>query len=162
MGSSTSSKSKTISALPHHSTQIQQIETTPDFTTNLTTTTTSQCLPPSSQPPTPLSSSPMTVSTLLYDLARCYCSCGTIANLNRPTSSNPSSRPQRSRRSSPSGPPCSPRCAYTDTLVDGIGCLIREIGSRGQGCQGPAPERRLGWRRCCCSHFRCRWCCGRR
>jgi hypothetical protein len=104
----------------------------------------------------------MTASTSLYDSRGATATAGSIANLNRPTSSNLSSRPQRSRRSSPSGRPCSPRCAHTDTLGNGIGCLIREIGSRGQGCQGPAPERRLRWRRCCCPYLWCRRCCGRR
>lgn len=56
----------------------------------------------------------MTVSISQYDLRRAM--ARTLANIRRPTSSNLSSRPQRSRKSSPSGPPFSLRYAHTITL----------------------------------------------
>lgn len=71
----------------------------------------SPCLTPSSLLPTPPSSSRMTVSTSLYGVPRNR-SQVQDANMRRPTSSSPSSRPPRSKMSSPSGHHCSPRCAH--------------------------------------------------
>ena len=51
---------------------------------------------------------------------------GTMANLNRPTSSSPSSRPQRSRMSSPSGRPCSPRCALPSIVGENIILIYKQ------------------------------------
>jgi len=113
----------------------------------------SQCLTPSSPLPTPPSSSRMTVSTSLYGLPRNRSWVGlmlTCAGRQAPV-------PHQGRQDR--------RCrAHLDVAVrqgahnrktaEGM-VLMCGTGSRGQGRQGPAPERWL--RRRCCP--RCRWCC---